>query len=184
MELKISLENFSEGYHQPWVHPDTADHEFPATMVEYADVSGPYGLFHLRQKNLLVPTFFTPGEGLPEPLLSTVTVFNVYRYLHALIDASIPLWLDFNIKNEVEHELIWNVLLPKGTLKSETLEAELAKFRAFIEPILGEDLGVCTGVGEAVHSRFITPGRYSHMEKTVHQFHNWWLDQMLPKASR
>ncbi|WP_027596510.1 SRPBCC family protein [Pseudomonas sp. LAIL14HWK12:I7] len=51
-------------------------------------------------------------------------------------------------------------------------------------PILGEDIGVCTGVGEAVHSRFITPGRYSHMKKTVHQFHNWWLDQMLPKASR
>ncbi len=182
---KISLENFSEAYHQPWVHPDTADHEFPATMAEYADVSGSYGLFHLRQKNLLpVPTFFTPVEGLPEHLLSTVTVFNVYPYLHALTDASTPLWLDFNIKSEVEHELIWNVLLPKGTLKSATLEAELDKFRAFIEPILGEDIGVCTGVGEAVHSRFITPGRYSHMEKTVHQFHNWWLDQMLPTASR
>ncbi|WP_437880416.1 aromatic ring-hydroxylating oxygenase subunit alpha [Pseudomonas sp. LRF_L74] len=182
---KISLENFSEAYHQPWVHPDTADHEFPAAMARYADVSGPYGLFNLYQKNLLpVPTFFKPVEGLPEEMLSCVTVFNVYPYLHALTDAATPLWLDFNIKNATEHELVWNVLLPKGTLASPTLQEELDKLWGFFEPILGEDIGVCTGVGEAVSSRFITPGRYSHMEKTIHQFHNWWLDLMLEPAAR
>lgn len=179
---KISLENFSEAYHQPWVHPETADHAYPAVKADYRDVDGAYGLFYLHEKNSQpVPTFFAPVAGLGEDMLSTVMVFNVYPYMHALSDASTPLWLDFNIKNEREHELVWNLLVPKGESSAPDIEEKLAAFRSFIEPILNEDIGVCTGVGEGVYSKFVTPGRYSAMEKTIYQFHNWWLDEMLKK---
>jgi phenylpropionate dioxygenase-like ring-hydroxylating dioxygenase large terminal subunit len=181
---KISLENFSEAYHQPWVHPSTADHEFPAAMAEYRDVSGPYGSFSLYQKNReAVPTFFPPVAGLDERFLCSATVFNVYPYMHALTDAATPLWLDFNIRNETEHELVWTLLLPAGSQARGDFDELLAKVRGFLQPILDEDIGVTTGVGLGVQSRFVQPGRLSHMEKTVHQFHNWWLDQMLGGAA-
>jgi choline monooxygenase len=178
---KVSLENFSEAYHQPWVHPLSAEHEFPATKVDYRDIDGPYGLFWLYQRDdQIVQTFFPPVEGLPDRFLRCVTVFNVYPYLHVLTDASTPLWLNFNVNAANEHELIWTVLMPKGSaVRDGGMDAEIAKFKAFIEPILNEDVGICTGVGIGVHSRYAGQGRLSHMEKTVHQFHNWWLDQMM-----
>jgi len=180
---KISLENFSEAYHQPLVHPKTADHEFPATMAEYQDVSGPYGLFSLYQRNReIIPTFFPAAADMPDKLRRSVTVFNLYPYFHCLTDASTPLVLDFNVLNENEHELIWSMLLPKGSLAKPDIEPDISKFKTFIEPILLEDVGICTGVGEGVHSRFTIQGRLSHMEKTIYQFHNWWLDAMLSTA--
>ena len=57
-------------------------------------------------------------------------------------------------------------------------------FRSVVEPILNEDVGICTGVGIGVQSRFVGQARLSHMEKTVHQFHNWWLDRMLEPTAR
>jgi phenylpropionate dioxygenase-like ring-hydroxylating dioxygenase large terminal subunit len=177
---KVSLENFSEAYHQPLVHAKTVDHEFPAHMAEYCDVTGPYGLFWIYQRNReVVPTFFPPAAGMPEEFLRRVTVFNIYPVMHALTDAATPLVLDFNVKSPTEHELVWTVLTPEGTLTSPDVAQKIEQFKSFIEPILTEDIGVCTGVGEGVQSRFVEPGRLSHMEKTIHQFHNWWLDRML-----
>jgi len=71
------------------------------------------------------------------------------------------------------------VLLPAGTLARPDSDEQVAKFKAFIEPILLEDVDICTRVGQGAHSVHTAQGRLSHMEKTVHQFHNWWLDQML-----
>jgi phenylpropionate dioxygenase-like ring-hydroxylating dioxygenase large terminal subunit len=181
---KISLENFSEAYHQPWVHANTAEQGFPAKLAEYRDVTGPYSLFLLPTDSAdLVKTFIPPVAGLEDSLLRSVTVFNVYPYMHALVDPATPLFLDFNIKNETEHELVWSVLMPKGSRQNAGIDADIKSFEEFIAPILTEDIGVCTGVGQGVQSRFTAQGRLSHMEKPIHQFHNWWLDQMLNTES-
>lgn len=177
---KISLENFSEAYHQPWVHPQTAEEGFPARLAEYYDVDGPYSIFLLRNESgEKVKTFVPPVAGLEDRLMRSISVFNVYPYMHALADPASPLILDFNIKNENEHELIWSVLMPKGSRQSSEIDAQLKSFADFMDPIFAEDIGVCTGVGLGVQSRFTTQGRLSHMEKPIHQFHNWWLDRML-----
>lgn len=177
---KISLENFSEAYHQPWVHPQTAEEGFPARLAEYQDTDGPYSLFLLPNESGQPMRTFRPAvEGLEPRLLHTVSVFNVYPYMHALVDPGTPLFLDFNIKNEQEHELVWSVLMPKGSRQDPAIEADVKVFDGFMAPIFAEDIGVCTGVGMGVQSRFTTQGRLSHMEKPIHQFHNWWLDRML-----
>ena len=177
---KISLENFSEAYHQPWVHPQTAEQGFPARLAEYKDVTGPYSLFLLpNESGEPVKTFVPPVEGLQEELLRSVTIFNVYPYMHGLVDPGSPVILDFNIKNENEHELIWSVLLPKGSRGKPNILEDVRSFDGFLGPVWAEDTGVCTGVGRGVRSRFTTQGRLSHMEKPIHQFHNWWLDYML-----
>jgi phenylpropionate dioxygenase-like ring-hydroxylating dioxygenase large terminal subunit len=181
---KISLENFSEAYHQPWVHTHTAEQGFPARLAEYQDVTGPYSVFLLPSETGEVVRTFKPAvTGLEDRLLRSVTVFNAYPYMHALVDPGTPLFLDFNIKNENEHELVWSLLLPKGSREQPDIEDEVKAFEGFIDPILAEDISVCTGVGLGVQSRFTTQGRLSHMEKPLHQFHNWWLDQMLRDTS-
>lgn len=176
---KVSLENFSEAYHQPWVHPVTVDQDMPAKSAVYHDVSGPYGLFLIHEKNgNHLPTFFPPPADMPDRLLSLTTVFNVYPYLHVLTDPTAGVWLDFNITGPHEHEMVWHALVPKGSA-ARGIAKELEAMVNFFNPILAEDVGVCTGVAAGVKSRHVTPGRYSLMEKTLHQFHNWWLDTML-----
>jgi len=170
---KISLENFSEA----------AEQGFPAKLAQYRDSSGPYSLFLLPQENgELLRTFKPPTPGLEDLLLRSVSVFNMYPYFHGLVDPGTALILDFNIKNESEHELVWTVLMPRGNSTRAELEPDVEKFHRFIDPILAEDIGVCTGVGQGVQSRLTAQGRLSHMEKAIHQFHNWWLDHMLADA--
>ncbi|EJL30782.1 ring-hydroxylating dioxygenase, large terminal subunit [Caulobacter sp. AP07] len=181
---KISLENFSEAYHQPWVHTNTAEKGFPAALAEYLDANGPYSAFFLpEEKGEHIKTFTPPHADMPDAFLRRVMVFNVYPYMHALTDPATPIFLDFNIKNENEHELVWHVLLPKGSSQKPDILDDVKLFGSFIEPVLLEDISVCTGVGRGVQSRFVTQGRLSHMEKPLHQFHNWWLDHMLVENS-
>jgi phenylpropionate dioxygenase-like ring-hydroxylating dioxygenase large terminal subunit len=177
---KISLENFSEAYHQPWVHTHTAEQGFPAALAEYWDTNSNYSIFTLRREDSGVLETFTPAvEGLSDKHMRHVSVFNVYPYLHALVDPGTPLVLDFNIKNENEHELVWSVLMPKGSRENPEIADHVKAFEGFIVPVLHEDIDICTGVGRGVNSRFTAQGRLSHMEKSLHQFHNWWLDKML-----
>jgi len=177
---KVSLENFSEAYHQPWVHPTSAEHAFPAKLADYLDTTGTCSLFYLNEANgEKVPTFAPPPQGASDEFLTRVSVFNVYPYFHSLCDPASPLMLDFNIKDENTHELIWTVFLPKGSRRNPDIENQIEEIRKFLLPIWAEDTDVCLGVSQGVQSRFTQQGRLSHMEKALHQFHNWWLDKML-----
>lgn len=177
---KISLENFSEAYHQPWVHPATAEKDFPARKAEYFDTNNAYSLFRLHQGNgEIFPLFAEPVPGIADAYRRFVTVCNIYPYFHSLTDAATPLVLDFNIFDENEHEMVWSLLVPQGTGDDPALDEKLSGFRAFIEPIMTEDVTICSGIAQGVQSRFTAQGRVSRMEKAIHQFHNWWLDRML-----
>lgn len=177
---KVSLENFSEAYHQPFIHPTTFDGEFPATKATYDDVEGPYGMFWMHQRNGEVPPFLVPPvEGMPDEYYRAYSVVNVYPLLHLFMDASIPLWMDWQIDDKDRHELIWYMLVPKSRLAEADTETLKAQFTAIMEPILLEDVEVCEAVGAGVRSQLARGGRASHMEKTVWQFHNWLLDQYL-----
>lgn len=176
---KVSLENFSEAYHQPWVHPVTAEKDFPAAKARYFDTNNGYSLFRLHQgKDEMFPLFTDPVADIPDEYRYFVSVFNIYPYFHCLTDAGTPLLLDLNIFSETDHELIWSLLLPKGSKGSPDLEEKLAAFLSFIEPIMIEDIDVCSGIAQGVRSKFTQQGRLSRMEKAIHQFHNWWLDRM------
>lgn len=177
---KISLENFSEAYHQPWVHANTAEQGFPAKLAQYLDATGGYSLFLLPQeKGEVLRTFKPMVADLPDQLQRMVSIFNVYPYFHGLVDPGTPVLLDFNIKDENEHELVWSMLMPKGSKLNEKILDDVTLFDSFLGPVWAEDTDICIGVGQGVQSRFTTQGRLSHMEKPIHQFHNWWLDKMV-----
>lgn len=177
---KVSLENFSEAYHQPFIHPTTFDGQFPATKATYDDVDGPYGMFWMHHRNGEIPPFLVPPvEGMPDAYYRAYSVVNIYPLLHLFMDASIPLWMDWQIDDKDRHELVWYMLVPKSRLADVDEEELKAQFTAIMEPILLEDVEVCEAVGSGVRSQLARGGRVSHMEKTVWQFHNWLLDQYL-----
>jgi len=177
---KISLENFTEGYHQPLVHPITADRDLPSGDIVYEDSDGPFSYFRLPHiSKQPTHTIVPPVPGMPDSYYREFAVFNVYPLLHLFLDSATPLWLDWEIRSAEEHELIWYMLVNREHIDDSNREQLKTEFLGFIEPILQEDVGVCRAVGQGVKSILARPGRLSWMEKSVHQFQNWWLDQYL-----
>lgn len=174
---KISLENFSEAYHQPWVHPQTAEHAFPAKKADYIQTSGAYSLFRLHPQaegeiQSLVPNPSYLGKLERE----SVMVYNIYPYFHSLVDPGVAITLDIDFIGPTEHEQIWTMLVPAES--ADDMPGKREEFLKFIAPILGEDIGICKAVGQGASSRHTVPGRLSMMERAIHDFHNWWLDRM------
>jgi choline monooxygenase len=185
---KLSLENFTEAYHQPWVHAKTAESFAPAKGARYYDNDGgPWSAFlipHARDIEAF-PTVSPTSKPNPQATIDPMApptsidegalVFNIYPYFHSLTTAHSTLWLDFSIDAVGQHELIWRVLFRKSDVKDGSDE-ELQRLIGFIGPVIDEDVGICTSVGRGSRSRLARAGRLSYMEKSVHQFHNWWLD--------
>lgn len=174
---KISLENFSEAYHQPWVHPQTAEHFFPASKADYICTNGAYSLFRLYPE---LPGEFETLVPAPDHLgkleRESVMVYNIYPYFHSLVDPGVTISLDIDFLGPQEHEQIWTMYLPRES--ADDIEAKRDEFLKFIGPIVTEDIGICRAVGQGATSHHTTPGRLSRMERAVHDFHNWWLDRM------
>ncbi len=70
------------------------------------------------------------------------------------------------------------MMVPRDNAAPANAEQLKADFVGFIEPILLQDVDVCTRVGRGVQSRLAGPGRLSWMEKSIHQFQNWLVDQL------
>jgi len=174
---KISLENFSEAYHQPWVHPQTADQSFPASKAEYLPSAGGYSVFRLNpavpgEVLAIVPA--PPFLGMSSGARSWSTMFTRIS-IHWPIQAQ-TVMMDLDITSAGEHEQIWTMLINED--EAEDLEGKRDDFLKFIGPILAEDIGICKAVGQGAQARHAVPGRLSKMERAIHEFHNWWLDRM------
>jgi len=175
---KVSLENFTEAYHQPLVHPET-ELDIPSTRAVYHDSTGPWSYFRLpHARGEKTHTIAPPVPGMPDSYYREFSVINVYPLLHMFIDSATPLWLHWDIQAVGEHEMIWYMMVPKDNITPENTEELKANFLGFNEPILLQDVDVCTRVGHGVQSPLAAPGRLSWMEKSVHQFQNWLVDQL------
>ena len=174
---KITMENFTETYHQPFIHPVTANKTTPAEISRFDDSDGPWSMFWMpHHSGEKMPTLTPAIEGLPDDYYSAFCVINVYPLLHIFTDAATPLWLDWEINDVEEHELVWYMMVPEEHISDENTDELKQGFLGFIEPILLEDVDICKAVGRGVKSSLSRPGRLSRLEKGVHQFQNWWLD--------
>jgi len=189
---KVSLENFTEAYHQPWVHAATAEPVAPSKGARYYDNDGglwsafliPNATPHSEAGSAAAPKGPPPGpDALPASIDEGALVFNIYPYFHSLATSNAILWLDLSIDSVGRHDLVWRVLFPKAAVADGT-EGPLQEFKGFLQPVIQEDVGICTAVGIGTRSRLARAGRLSHMEKCVHQFHNWWLDGVQARSRR
>jgi len=175
---KHTIENFSEAYHQPPVHPTTFEPWCPAHMCRYEDVDGPYNLFWMPTANGgALPTAFPVIEGLPQTYKSTTLVVNLFPYMHFLIDPACIVWLDIDITGVQDTRNVWRLMVPPSTHELPDFEERKQSFLATILPVWHEDTAACTGVATGSRSAFGEQGRLSWMEKSIYQFHNWLVDK-------
>jgi choline monooxygenase len=175
---KQTIENFSEAYHQPPVHPTTFEPWCPAHMCRYEDVDGPYNLFWMpTASGGALPTAFPVIDGLPENYKSTTLVVNVFPYMHFLIDPACIVWLDLSIQSVQQHRNIWRVMVPPSTHALPDFAERKQRFLETILPVWHEDTAACVGAAAGSRSAYGEQGRLSWMEKSIHQFHGWLTDQ-------
>ncbi|MCP1605997.1 aromatic ring-hydroxylating oxygenase subunit alpha [Pseudomonas citronellolis] len=175
---KATMDNFSEAYHQPPIHTETFEPWCPAVMAQYDDVDGPYNLFWMPTGNgERFPTPLPAIEGLPERYYQNAIVINVFPHFHLLIDSSSAMWLDWDIRGVNDHDLVWRLVAPRSTLAAADFAERKQALYGALRPVWEEDEFACRGHARGVGSRFIQQGRMSYMEKALHQYHNWLLDQ-------
>lgn len=177
---KVTLENFTEAYHQATIHRDSAEPIMPSALTQYEEVDGPYNLFYMPYAPQIefLPSFPTI-PGLTGDACHTAVVVNVFPYFHLLIDPTAVMWLDFNVRAVDDHDCIWRMMLPPSSAALEGFEDRKEATRSLIQQVWDEDFSACAGVQRGAASMHARAGRLSHMEKSVYQFQNWMLDRYL-----
>lgn len=171
---KATLENFTEAYHQPLIHPKTFEPWAPARLCQYEDVDGPYNLFWLPSSNgEPVKTVYPLLPGCPERLKTAFLVVNIFPYFHFLIDPGCAISLDMQIKGADDLTCHWSVHVPPSTQQQADFEEKTRLLLELLMPTYNEDEGACRRIIPGQFSRFAQQGKYSWMEKSVHQFHSW-----------
>lgn len=175
---KVTLENFTEGYHQVMVHGTTIEPFIPSKLQTYDDVDGPYNLFYMPtlSKEPLI-NFLPPIPGLPQELMEKMVVINVFPLFHLLMDATSIYWLDWVPRSAADHGIRWRLLAPRSTVEAPEFEPLKGALLTILKAVWAEDTAACDGVNAGVRSRYAAIGRPAYMEKAVHQFQNWLVDQ-------
>jgi phenylpropionate dioxygenase-like ring-hydroxylating dioxygenase large terminal subunit len=171
---KSTLENFTEAYHQPFIHPRTFEPMAPARLGIYEDVDGPYNVFWLPSTHgEPVKTVFTMIPGVPERFRTAFLIVNIFPYFHFLIDPSCAISLDMEIGGAADLRCTWSVHVPEDTYGAPDFDAKRSLLLELLMPTYNEDESACTRIVPGQRSRFAQQGKYSWMEKSVHQFHTW-----------
>ncbi|MCC6828861.1 MAG: aromatic ring-hydroxylating dioxygenase subunit alpha [Novosphingobium sp.] len=175
---KATLDNFTEAYHQPFVHPTTFEPWAPARKGIYDAVDGPYNLFWLPSKDGDdIHTVWDPMPGLEGRYRNSFIVVNVFPLFHALIDPSCWVVLDMDPTGPDGLIARWDVLVTEEVFNRPTFEAERDHLTELLVPTWNEDEHACAQVGLGQGSRFAEQGQYSWMERSVHQFHRWMAER-------
>jgi phenylpropionate dioxygenase-like ring-hydroxylating dioxygenase large terminal subunit len=74
--------------------------------------------------------------------------------------------------------------VPAAVLEDPALGAQLPAFRAFVDTVHRQDIGVCEGVQRGLASRLAEPGPLSHLERCVWQLHRYVLERLADPARR
>lgn len=157
---KIMVENFLESYHHLAVHPETLNQAFPAQGTYGEKVQGNYLLLENPSIDLEAIPPFWAGCILP------ATLFALIRSN----DTPYGVWYQLNIKNLGFFELKVHILVHESVADdADVVEAIVASTTA----IHLEDIPMCEGVWKGVNSRFYEPGRLSHLEECLWQFHRY-----------
>jgi len=175
---KSTLENFTEAYHQPCIHPKTFEPWAPAKLAIYEDVDGPYNIFWLPSpQGEPVKVIFPEIPALPHRFRTAFLIVNVFPYFHFLIDPSCAISLDMEIGGAADLRCSWSVHVPPETYSAPDFDEKRQELLRILMPTYSEDESACQRIIAGQRSRFAQQGKYSWMEKSVHQFHSWLAGQ-------
>lgn len=184
-DWKATMDNFTEGYHQPTIHRDSVEPTVPSKLATYDDVDGPYSLFWMpAAENVEFQAILPEISGLPGKFRGGITIVNVYPLLHLLIDQSSVMWLDWDIRGNRDHDICWRLLAPASTFGLPDFAERERQLLGFLKTVWDEDFSACKGVADGTQSGLAQQGRMSYQEKSVHQFHRWMMQSYVEAIAR
>jgi len=183
---KVMVENFMECYHHLGLHKNSVEPVMPALLTRTEDLEGIYGVMELPYAE----TASKPEDGLGAyAALPTIESLSPVERQRWLVMAIYPTHLFFT---GPESAAFYQVLpegpgsftlriylcFPPSTTKLANFE-ELQK-SAYDAVVLfnDEDMSAGESVQRGLSSRTAQQGRYSHLEKAVWQFAQYWMNRM------
>jgi choline monooxygenase len=185
---KLYLENFSDGYHVPFVHQHTLNFK-KVSKRDFHDPSVYLGNY------LMHYTYFDGTRGvrdgqkkLPEldlpPELKIGTFFPV---VHA--NTMMGFAIDMVSATEVYPDgpgkctLVTTNLVPKTTAELPDFEEIWAKYEANSNVVRDEDVVAAERQQQGLSSRFNGRGCFTPQDKLVHDYNLWLLDRVIGNAA-
>lgn len=179
---KLQVDADAEGYHHLGLHGangTNVEAAYPAALLEIPDSIGPYCVFrHPTADGEPAASVFPVQEGLSaheraRPWFAVVYPYHKFFSLpgamgwkHVIPESSGRFTLHFYLG-----------FLPEA-FEDPEFEAKSQAFRAAIDAIHQEDIIGSSGMQLGVHARLARPARFSHLERSVWQWQNWYLDKM------
>lgn len=157
---KVMVDNFMESYHHSAVHPQTLDAEFPGRGTYAEKTRGDY---------LLLENPSVDPDNIPPFWVGCVLPFNLFSLVRqpGMVNGS---WYQIHLDDHEHFRLDIHILADENLASEPALVEDLVDtFRT----IHIEDIAVCRAVWKGLNSRFYQPGRLSHLEECVWQFHNY-----------
>lgn len=177
---KVMLENANENYHTIAVHRESFHTISPAEHSYSSD--GQRRNWH---------DLYTPYSG-PEPMVAgpkipgvpdwsgkRLSFFALHpQFLMSVSEDSISTYVT-QIVGHKKTRFVWTMYMMKEAQERPDGPAYIADMGEWIDTINREDLVICKGVQAGLESEGWAPARFSHLEKSIWQFQNWYLDRML-----
>ena len=174
---KVMVENAIEGYHILAVHRDSAGESAPAEL-SYSTDPGGRGWHDLYTPYTTPLDVKTSGQGipnLPDWAQTRGTFLSIHpQFMITLNPGSVGI-VSIQPLGHGRTRFASMLYAPKDRTHTQ---GSLAGFMEWAKVINHEDEQVCVGVQKGMRSDAWASPRYSHLEKSVWQFHNWYLDRM------
>ena len=184
---KIWVENSREGYHVRTVHKPSFDTFYPDAQLSGFEASGMPGIYAINSSDVETGLYVPRNKTLPFiPTLSKedadLTHFMVHypSLLMNMPPDRITFHQYFPEGPEWTRIITW-CCFPKTTVDLPNFEKDFEeRYVPAMEMFIGEDKGICEVVHRTINGRLTRTSRYSPTEeKTVHEFSNYVLDNVL-----
>ncbi len=177
---KLIVENFSETYHHNSVHRHTLGLLSPTEATLDMESNGPYNICRVVGKAYDSENKLPPIDSLKDWQCTDALQFWIYPFLGVGIFPDrltfiqvIPITVD-------SIQVHYNYCMPAANFSNpEYVDALQKTVRELSTKINQEDQVVNEKAWKGLQSCWSRSGRLSHFEKTIWEFNQWWLSQMM-----
>ena len=176
---KLSVEAGSESYHHLALHRDILEDFLPAAMSAIEPSAGPFALYrNPTVDGSPMSRTVTPPAGMSEQNRCALTLLTIFPYTMLFMLPTHTAYLQVIPQGHDRHRLRYFSLFHPNSFELDDVDEHVAGVQAGLDAVHQQDMVAGRHMAKGVRSRFARPGRRSHLEAQLHQFHNWLLDTL------
>jgi phenylpropionate dioxygenase-like ring-hydroxylating dioxygenase large terminal subunit len=177
---KVLCENFMEAYHHPTTHNPLLQAPFPVEASYVLENHGePWSVLAMPNPSNDLPLTFPPIPGLDDWRRHGLVAAILFPNTLLGLTGDAALWYQMIPHSYDRFTLRIRFLIPKDTLALDDFAERYAAYRAFIEPVHLQDIGVNNATWAGLCSAGARQGRlHPRYELAIWQMNQWWCERM------